>query len=433
MTLLVIGPVLGGVILALPVLVGSWVRTRRIRRDLTRWNTESGLNVPQSLWAICAIGGTHAVLHLLRSSKAKTSAELKSDLDQLVESLPEAEKARMSSRAEEIRRLQAEQLVDESHREYIAAAAGLGALDAGIMALGDSSEQFASALHSVDPTTALEFLIGHVRPMNALENVSPDLAHHLTDAVATWASPVVDHAVGAGVDAGLGLLGGIADAHFPIATTISSLHRAAKARSAGLDGGRVSENLAWDLGARGGGIAAGAAIGSVVPVVGTLIGGILGGLLGGEIAAAGKTRHLKAAQDNAHRELAALGNSVSRQKWLSVVDEADASYALEKAELSTFDAAIQRPRHLWPRFRDLAAESLSFAASRDLEQRGADLAKWCERIEESSGPGAEQVRGAMLVTRAELAERLNVPRHRVSSCQSAYQTFQDEQEKLSLA
>lgn len=136
-------------------------------------------------------------------------------------------------------------------------------------------------------------------------------ADHLVDAGATLVGEGAGH-----------LAAAIVDAHVPVFTIVTAAHRARGAHRAGLEGRRVAENLAWDVGAKGGAVAAGAAIGTAVfPGVGTVVGGVIGAVAGSGAAHAGKRRHLREAQKFLDSAIADISSVIDHSALRQITEE----------------------------------------------------------------------------------------------------------------
>ena len=283
--------------LALLILYAT-LRTKRVRRaraaalvpiSVGSWEVP----LPHAVWGLCAVGGTEFVTDTLSRSKARTAADLHKDVEDAISGLPEKDRFRLEQRAAEIERRQAERVAWQTHADMTSAAAGIGALDGMLLVLGQNSEWLASAV-SATPihdgmAAGLQGLLEHKLSLPLIEEVAPEAAASISAWLGDYvAEPIVSGVVSLG-DGAAEVLGGAADVGIPIATTLLAVKKAVSSSNAGLESGRVAENFAWDLGAKGGGVATGAAIGTALfPGIGTVLGGLIGGFVGNGIANEGK-------------------------------------------------------------------------------------------------------------------------------------------------
>ena len=314
--------------------------------------------LPHILWGLCAVGATKQVTDTLARSKARTAADLHADVDRVISALPERDRFRLEQRAAEIERRQEERIAWHTQADVATTAAAMGTLDGMLLALGQHSEWLEQTVSSTPindgMAAGLQGLIEHKLMLPTFEDFAPDA----TAAISAWlgnhvVEPVVDgvDAVGEGA---VELLGGAADFGIPITTTLLAVKKAVSSSNAGLESERVAENFAWDLGARGGSVAAGAAVGTaILPVVGTVIGGLIGGFVGGGIASEGKTRHLRRAIQASDAARSSVGLSVSEDKWRSLGRGLERSLREEQRELDRLRLSAKTRRRLWPRLGDI--------------------------------------------------------------------------------
>lgn len=229
----------------------------------------------------------------------------------------------------------------------------------------------------------------------------------------------------------------IADAHLPVVTIGRALMRARDASSRGLDGDRVAENLAWDMGAKGGSVVAGMVAGSMVfPVVGTFVGGLVGALFGGEVAEAGKARHLRVAQENAEAVTRRLGSAVGRKRWLGLTAELKSDVEIVRSALeylhAEYASCTQRYFLRFPRGVAALGRALEIGLQ-DVVQREAQVQRWSRQLREQAGQDGAYVRGAIVVNRPDLIHRFKLDQHQVVDVLEAQERVGVERDKLALA
>lgn len=181
------------------------------------------------------------------------------------------------------------------------------------------------------------------------------------DALADGVSSAGEHAAHA-----------IANAHIPIITIATSAQRYWKAAQGGLDGRTALTEGAYEIGLRGGGVAAGATVGAhlfgtAFPIVGHIVGaglGVLGGLIGSQVNAQRQARPLRDADAALRHRLAITGAELPDDAWQALDTRnwealRQSQRALEAMSLELHDALNFWRRRIWPRFVDVAwAESL---------------------------------------------------------------------------
>lgn len=316
--------VLASVIAALLVVsvplicLSSRARARREVQGVVQVGTTE-YTLPALVWSLWNFGDPHALAKALSSRGTHSLTGVRDALTTLLQTIPPEQSTAIAALADESERAHSDYLLWQAQREGLSAALGVGAADAFILALGENADWASSILDSITENTEIaEAVLGAVVPKLGrafFRELTPDLY----EAFLEKAAPVLLDSVEAAGDATLEGAALIADTHLPLATIGFALYRAKQASEAGLEGERVAENAAWDIGAKGGGVATGAAIGTfILPGIGTLAGGILGSLLGKGIADRGKARHLNRAQREAAESLTTLGQRVSRHEWLSI-------------------------------------------------------------------------------------------------------------------
>lgn len=440
--------IVSGVVATLFVVVAcAWALLRRRRRadlfeEMARTISIRGTEatLPEAVWAFSAMGGAQHVLDVIDASSTRSSTQLREEIDAMILELPKPEGDRLAAHITARRAAVREKTVWTSHSDYVAAAAALGGTDSLIMAGGDlglDHLDLGASVEAVDVLThglvagVLNFpKVPSVSP--GLEHFAPELAQKMQDSLADMFEPLAEIMLESGADAA-DLLLNVADSGIPIATTFLSIKKAVQSSNAGLDGSRVGENLAWDLGARGGGIAAGAAIGTAIfPVVGTVVGGLLGGLFGGEVAAEGKSRHYRAARSAADEALEALGSSISPRKWAAQTESLKAVVTAEKAQLDILEAHDQRDGW-WPRPGPVLLRSVISIGESDHLLRRKDLAEWQRAVHETAAPGQEIHRAVMVMTRPGLQHTLGTDNRLAKRVDTAYAHLAAEEEKLKLS
>ena len=256
---------------------------KRIAVSVTEFEgTPTRLDV--ATWSVASVVGADQLAQELLAANPQTPSGAASVLQAVTASLSDDDRANIAERLETAERARAERALWAVQTESIINAASVGMLDALILATGEHADWAINLIdRSLDHVDVSRFVIEH-----ALSNkydhywglFHNSLFEHATSGIDNVAGDAIDAGVNMGLDSAGHAVSAIADAHLPVITIFRSVHRATKSTQAGLDSDRVGENLALDLGLKGGGIATGATIGTAIfPGVGTVVGGILGGLL----------------------------------------------------------------------------------------------------------------------------------------------------------
>ena len=344
----------------------------------------------------------------------------------------------MADRLRRMREARAERELWDLQVESIPTAAMAGTLDALILAAGENSDWVTDLLEQVVNSVDLShFAVGELisgSTHHALSLTAPDLFEHVVSEVDSIVGGGIDSAVEASIDGTGHALAAIADTHIPVITLLRAAQRAARASAAGLDDSRVGENFALDAGLGGGGLVAGAIIGThIFPVVGTVIGGLIGSLIGKGSATYVKERHLREAEADAKAQMERLGSSVGH-RWLRIARRQLAVVAELNECRNALLADAEQARH--GLVRPLASYILQASAEAglpEIAQLDAEAKTWQQELAETAGPDCAVFRGAVLLTRADLAQRLNVNASLVKRAMDATQIVADERQKLVLA
>lgn len=440
-----------GVVLIVGMLASCVSVTQR-RRSLERAASASvefeGKLTPldRVAWAVASAVGVERVANQLVRADPKTANQAADSLRAVTLFLTEEERGAAAHRLATAERAWAERAFWDLQTESIQYAAGIGMIDALIIAAGGQAnwavDQIESALEPVDVSrTLIEHALNN-KYDHYIGYFNQTLFEHATNAIDDVAGNAIDVGVNVVLDGTGHAVAAIADAHIPVVTIIRSIHRAKKSTDAGLDPARVRENLVLDVGFKGGGIAggatAGALIGGVVPVVGhvvgALVGGVVGGFLGGGVAEGKKTRHLRLAMQRSQLLTDALGNSIGPVRWTKVAAAMRRLGQQLSGTVEQLDVAADAARRgLVPPLAHYILVAAARVGSAEAETAAREYDDWLAELRASSGSDCATFRGRFALTRPDLHEVLDVDEKQVADAISAVHEVQQEREKLALA
>lgn len=404
-------------------------RLRRLSDDLSRSVAVGGAVAPAAdlVWSFAAAGVQPWHWTLPRHGTALQMAEA---LDVVWSGLSD----------EEHRDIQ-QQVFDRelrvAERDYLysalqqASAAPLLVTDAVLLGLADQHEAvesaFKSALDWADSVAGGDLLSGvlsHGR-FGSLEPIVPDTVQDM-------AGDAFDSVIDGVPDIAGGALEAVDAAGLPVFTLARAAWKAQQANAAGVEGGRVAENLAADVVLRGGGIAGGAALGTLIlPGVGTVVGGLIGGIFGSMSATEVKGRHLRAAQESLLEALSDVATTVEPSAWTHLAREYESDWRQHVDALARLEAERRRGRRwhgLWPDARDvLFAQSISLGNA-TVDRIAGEVDELKEILAATGDSDWAPERGMVLMANPRLADKVGVSEADFVQAQRALDETQKERE-----
>lgn len=309
----------------LPYVVHRQRHATAMRASESAVSTASGehLDAAEAVWAVRQVNESPHV-RTLSDSKIHSAADVVRTIDETIAVLPPGhaeEIVQAQLRLERTSCLRA-QLTSTTYR---ATADGPALADAAIISIG--------ALVSEPTIASISELLLNQAADNALGSLADmDPVDHLADTM-----------IGSASEHGAAAIAGIADAHLPVVTIITAIYSAKKSVDAGLDKGRAGENAAWDIGAKGGAIAAGSAIGTaVLPGVGTVLGALVGAFTGTAGASYGRRRHLRRALNEFRSVSSDVGTFITRAHLQQLIRESAAQVEAKQRRLADLRREYER-------------------------------------------------------------------------------------------
>ncbi len=280
------------------------------------------VDVAELIWSVRQ--ATHAPTMQTIGSSVFGSAERVLDaVSEMVDALPPDQRLDLITTRARLQQTREAREILARTADSLAATAGPAAADVLIVGI---TEAIGTSVIGEAVTRLMPSLLETVLPhTNAGVLLDVPGAEHVLEVVAPMVGEVVGDAVVA-----------VLDAHVPVLTIVTALHRANQSRKNGLEAGRIGENLGWDIGAKGGSIFAGAAVGSAIfPVVGTVVGALVGATVGSHAAHLGKHRHLAEAHRQLLASVEALGLSVNNKILIQLLTESERMLSIKRQRCRT--------------------------------------------------------------------------------------------------
>lgn len=315
-----------------------------------------------------------------------------------------------------------------AERDYLysalqqASAAPLLVTDAVLLGLADQHAAVDSAFESaVDWTGSvaggdlLSGVLSHGR-FGSLEPIVPDTVQDM-------AGDAFDSVVDGVPDIAGGALEAVDAAGLPMFTLARAAWKAQQANAAGVEGGRVAENLAADVILQGGGIAGGAALGTLIlPGFGTVVGGLIGGIFGSMSTTEVKGRHLRAAQERLLEALGDVATSVGASAWTHLVKEYESDWRQHVDAVARLEVERRRGRRwhgFWPDARDvLFAQSIALGNT-TVDRIAGEVDELKEILTTTSDGDWASQRGMVLVANPWLADKVGLSESDLALAQRA--------------
>lgn len=428
--MIVLAAALGGLLLLMfSFAVARWKRKELLANEATRAARVPELGVRLSgaehLWLRRSFD-TEPSLVTLAGRNIKTSDDLHAALLSPAVSMSKRGPRQRAQKAAEVRARRTDllELLPTLHEASVANAPVLDAvLEAAILTAPPPI--LASGLHA---------LIDSQLPNIGVPGLDLPGLSGMHDALVDSASSASEH-----------VLHSIADAHIPVLTIMSSIHRYGAAASNGLDVRTALTEGAMDIALRGGGMAAGATIGAhtvgaFFPVVGHVVGaglGALGGWLGGEINKNRQQGPLRAADLALKNSLSAVGGKLPKDAWSTLAAESweissltdEALHVLE----SEFAAMRTLRQRLWPSFLLVATEQAVLNARADAEDELLSAREFDDLVRELERDECGQSHlAALALVRPELQREFGLSTAEIDVLNCRREALAEERAKLVL-
>lgn len=383
-----------------------------------------------AVWAVGTSAGSRLVLDSLQHSRARTAEGIWADLAINVGKLSEADRVRAMASKQSYVRARVDRELWDKHTDLVDRAVAVGGLDALVLALGQRPEWVEAVYEkAIDLDALTGFALGR---LPGIEFAPDAWVEELQRTGGQIVEPIAELA-GEGLTNALAAIG---DSHLPLLTISRALVKGRVASEAGLNGERVAENIAWDIGATGGSVMAGAALGTAIfPVVGTIVGGLIGGLFGAGVAEEGKRRHFSSAYQSASDEYKRIGDLVDSQHWRGLSGGMELTAERATDVLTQLEADLRRWRSpiIRPSLERAVLSATVDAGHQWLHAWKSDLAQWQAELDATAGHDWAVGRGAFVIGRRDLIIECGLDEADIESALQASAFVDEERQKLLLA